>query len=161
MDIIYSVTEGFYRLYYATREVEIARERLVNSEEAYRIAQLKNEAGRIPEGDLLIAELEMSRNRAALLESEGRLTRETDSFVQLIGLEQESEIAVLTDLDYSTFDIDETVAVEEALKNRHELAENELDIRLQEIQVGQGRTPAGIQGRDFRLLRSHRSEHPR
>jgi len=33
MDIIYSVTEGFYTLYRATREVEITQEKLNNSEE--------------------------------------------------------------------------------------------------------------------------------
>jgi len=84
MDIIYSVSQGFYFLYRATRELEIAQEKLNNSEEAYRVAKLKNESGRIPEGDVLIAEVEVGQNRAALLEKEGNLEREKDDFKFLI-----------------------------------------------------------------------------
>ncbi|MFC1537818.1 TolC family protein [Candidatus Latescibacterota bacterium] len=136
MDIIYSVSQGFYSLYRATREVEIALEKLNNSEEAYRVAKLKNESGRIPEGDVLIAEVEVGQNRAALLEREGNLEREKDNFKQLIGLEQDEEIAIITDLKYETFEINPEKAVEEAQKNRLEIYESELDIKLQEISVG-------------------------
>jgi len=54
MDIIYEVTRGFYALYRATREVEITEEKLTNAEEAYRIAEIKAQNGRIPEVDVLI-----------------------------------------------------------------------------------------------------------
>jgi len=84
MDIIYNVTEGFYSLYRATREVEIAKEKLKNSEEAYRIAKLKSETGRIPEGDVLIAEVSAAQNMANLSESKGSLERAKDAFKQLI-----------------------------------------------------------------------------
>jgi outer membrane protein TolC len=135
MDIIYRVTAGFYSLYRASREVEIAREKLKNSDEAYRIAKLKNETGRIPEGDVLIAEVEMSRNRAALLESEGNLEREKDDFSQLIGLDPEEKIRIVTEVKYDTLTVNTDKAVEEALKNRLELAEADMDLSLQGIAV--------------------------
>jgi len=141
MDIIYYVTEGFYSLYRTTREVEIAREKLANSEEAFRIAKLKGEAGRIPEGDVLIAEIEVSQNSAAVLEHEGAFERAKDNFIQLIGLEQDKDIQIITDLKYETFDIDIDKAIEEALKNRLEIHESELAIKLQQIRVDRaGRT---------------------
>lgn len=135
LDIIYRVTEGFYRLYRATREVEIARERLKNSEESYRIATLKHESGRISEGDVLIAEIEMSRNRSSLLEYEGTLERERDEFIQLIGLEEETDIDIVTDLTYETFEIDLDKAIDEALKSRLELREVELRMKLGRIEI--------------------------
>jgi outer membrane protein len=135
MDIIYSVSQGFYSLYRATRELEIALEKLTNSEEAYRIAKLKNESGRIPEGDVLIAEVEVGQNKAALLENEGNLEREKDDFKQLIGLDQDDLITILTDLKYETFEIDQNKAIEEAQKSRFEIYESELNIKLQEISV--------------------------
>ena len=135
MDIIYRVTAGFYSLYRASREVEIAREKLKNSEEAYRVAKLKNETGRIPEGDVLIAEVEMSRNRAALMESEGNLEREKDDFTQLIGLDPGENIRIVTEVRYEPITVDAEKAVEEALKNRLELGEAELALKLQEITV--------------------------
>lgn len=135
MDIIYRVTAGFYSLYRASREVEIAREKLKNSEEAYRIAKLKNETGRIPEGDVLIAEVEMSRNRAALLESEGSLERERDDFTQLIGLDPGENIRIVTEVRYEPITVDVEKAVEEALRNRLELGEADMELKLQEITV--------------------------
>ena len=146
MDIIYQVTNGFYTLYRVTREVEIALEKLKNSEEAYRIAQLKHETGRIPEGDVLIAEIEMSQNKAALLENEGNLEREKDNFKQLIGLEQDKDIQIITNLKYDTFEIDLDKALEEALKNRLEIYESELDIRLQGIEVDRAERQREIKG---------------
>lgn len=135
MNIIYSVTRGFYRFYRATREVEIAREKLKNSEEAYRIAKLKGETGRIPEGDVLIAEVAAAQNRANLSESIGNLEREKDEFKQLIGLDLSEEIQIMTDLKYDTFKIDLSKAIEEASQNRLEIYESELVINLQKIEI--------------------------
>ena len=133
LDIIYQVTESFYAVYRTTREVEIAGEKLKNSEEAYRIAKLKGEAGRIPEGDMLIAEVAAAQNRAALSESDGKLERAKDVLKQLIGLELYDLIQIETDLRYDTFKIDQDGAIEKALRYRLEVYENELDVKLQEI----------------------------
>ncbi len=135
MDIIYQVTEGFYSVYRATREVEIAQEKLKNSEEAFRIAQLKGETGRIPEGDVLIAEVSVAQNRATLSESKGNLERVKDTFKQLIGLSLDEDIQIITDLMYESFEIDLTKAIEEALRNRLEIYESQLNINLQKIKV--------------------------
>jgi outer membrane protein len=135
MDIVYTVTQGFYSLYRAIRAVEIAQEKLHNSEEASRIAQLMFDSGRIPEGDVLIAEIEQSRNMAALLETEGMLEREKDEFRQLIGLDTEEDFGIVTDLGYETFGIDLDTAVSAALENRMELREARLEIELQNISV--------------------------
>lgn len=133
MNIIYNVTAGFYTLYRATRHVEIAHEKLKNSEESYRIARLMAEAGRKPEADVLIAEVALAQNRANLLEMEGDLAREKDSFKQLVGLTLDEEIDIVTDLKYDTFSIDLGKATQEALKNRLELKESQFDIKLQKI----------------------------
>jgi len=146
MDIIYNVTEGFYNLYRATRQVEIAREKLKNSQEAYRIAQLKVETGRIPEGDVLIAEVAAAQNRANLSESEGNLERAKDDFKQLIGLSLDEDIQILTDLKYDTFNIDLNKAINEALKNRLEIYEDKLDIELQEIAVDRAKQEREFKG---------------
>jgi len=146
MDIIYNVTNSFYFLYQAVRTVEIANERLANSEEAFRIAKLKYESGRIPEGDVLIAEVEMSRNRAGLLESKGSLLRLKDRFSQSIGLDAELNFEISADLSYEAVFIDIDKAVGEALKNRLEITETELDIQLQEINVDRARREREFKG---------------
>ncbi len=135
MDIIYQVAEAFYTLYRATRELEIAQERQKNSEEGYRIAKLKGETGRIPVGDVLISEIELAQNRADVLGGRSMLAQAEDAFKQLIGLSLDDDIAIVADLEYETFDIDLTKAIEEGLKNRLEIEEAETIIKLQEISV--------------------------
>lgn len=146
MDIIYVVTRGFYTFYRATREVEITREKLTNSEEAYRIAKLKGETGKIPEGDVLIAEIEVSRNKASLLEKNGGLERVKDEFIQTIGLDQDEDIQIITDLVYETFEIDMDVAIAEAQKNRLEIYESTLDLKLQQIEINRAKRVKELKG---------------
>jgi len=146
MDIVYSVTQGFYVLHRAEREREIAAERLKNSEESYRVAKLKFETGRIPEGEVLIAEVEMSRNRAALLEVEGSLAREREDFLQQVGLEPDTEIRLSVDLRFDPIAADLKKATEEALKNRPEIRESEMDLKLQQISVQRAEREREIKG---------------
>ncbi len=135
LDIVYDVTNAFFGLYRATREVEIAAEQFENSEEAFRIAGLKGETGRIPEGDVLIAEITVARDRAALLENEGNLQRSEDIFKQLIGLDLDENIRISTTLEYDTFRVNTEKAVEQALQNRLELQESKLNVELRKINV--------------------------
>jgi len=146
MDIIFNVTQRFYALYSATRQVEIAREKLKNSEESYRIAKLKLETGRIPEGEVLISEVDMANNRADLLEGEGNLEREKDSFKQTIGLDLIEDIQIITDLQYDSFEINPDKAQEEAIKNRLELKESEYDIELQKIELDRAKRVRELRG---------------
>jgi outer membrane protein len=146
MDIVYEVTEGFYKLYQTVKEEEIAREKLENSEESHRVAVLKSESGRIPRADVLSAEVSVARDRASLLQARNKLLNEEDKFVQLIGLDLYQPVKILTTLDYPTFVIDDRKAVEEALKNRLEIKEGELDIDLQNIELDRSRREREFKG---------------
>ena len=147
MNIIYRVTEGFYGLYKATRVKEIAGEKLKNSEEAYRIAKLKAETGRIPEGDLLIAEVAMSLNKSKFSEYSWKLESEKDNFKQTIGLPIDEKIEIITDLGYDTFLIDQQKALEEGLKNRLELNESDLEIKLKQIELDRAKRENEFKGK--------------
>jgi outer membrane protein len=147
MNIIYNVTQGFYGLYKQIREAEISRDKFKNSEDAYRIAKLKAETGRIPEGDMLIAEVAAAQNSAQLSESLGKQEREKDNFKQFIGLDINQEIKIITDIKYDTFHIDLNKAIEEALKNRLEINESELQIKLQQIQLDRAKREREISGK--------------
>ena len=146
MDIIYEVTRGFYTLYQATREVEITEEKLKNAEEAYRIAEIKAQNGRIPEVDVLITKVDLARSQAFVSESKNNLEREKDSFKQLIGLPLEEEIQIVADLQYETFIIDMDRAIQSALDNRLELNEAKLDIELQKIQLDRAERFSELKG---------------
>ncbi len=145
-DIIYQVTQGFYEVYRGSREVEINSERLLNSEEAYRIAKLKSEAGRIAEVDVFSKEVEVAQNTAELSESEGRLERAKDRFKQLIGMSLFDEFRIITSLEYDTLQIDPGLAIEKALANRREVVESELDIKLRQIDLDRAKREREFKG---------------
>lgn len=146
MDIVYNVTDGFYALYRATREVEINKEKLENSKEAYRIARLKLGAKRIAEAEVLITEVEVEQDKARLSESISNREREKDIFKQLIGLELEQHIDIMTSIQYDTFYIDINTAIEEALNNRLEIEDAEFYIKLQEIEVDRAKRERELKG---------------
>lgn len=146
MDIIYNVTNAFYQVYKASYQLMIATERLSNSKEALRITKLKQEAGDLPEGEILIAEISVAQDEARLLESKGSLEQMKDEFKLLIGLNLNEEIELEAEMDFESFIIDQQKAIEEAKKNRNELQERDIDIKLQEISLDQAKREREFKG---------------
>ena len=146
MDIIFNVTEAFYQVYKAAFELRINQERLVNSKEALRIAKLKQETGNLPEGDLLTAEVIVAQDESRVMENEGILEATYDDFKLLIGLEINDSIELIADMEFDAFIVDMHVAIDEAIQNRMEIAENELNIELQGIEVKRAKREREFKG---------------
>ena len=147
IDIIYRVTRVFYQVFRSTREVEIAQEKLSNSEEALRVARLKSSAGRIPEGDVLIQEVTAAEDRAALAERRGDLERNKDELKQLIGISLYESVKVVADLKYDSLTVDPEEAIRRALANRLEMREAELDCELGKINLDRARRVREVSGK--------------
>jgi len=146
MDIVYEVTQEFYALYRFLKQVEIAREKLKNSDESFRIAKLKSKGGRIAQGDVMSAEVSFAQNKAAYIKTINQLQNEENKFKQLVGIDLNQKIGILTNLEYKPLVIDEQKAVDEALRNRLELKETDMDIKLQEIAVDRAKREREFKG---------------
>ncbi len=146
MDIVYNVTVGFYQVYKLAYEHKINQERLENSKEAYRITRLKQETGNLPEGELLIAEITIAQNEVRVMESAGKLAAAQDNFKLLIGLDLEEEIELDAEMEFEAFLIDLQTAIHQALQNRMEIQEKNLDIELQEIQIKRAKRERELKG---------------
>jgi outer membrane protein TolC len=146
MDIVYDVTQEFYALYRSKKQVEIALEKLRNSEESFRIAKLKSEGGRMAQGDVMSAEVSVAQNKAAYLKAINQMQNDEDQFKQLIGLDLDHKIGIITNLEYKPVLIDEQKATSEALKNRLEIKETEMDINLMKIEVDRAKRVREFQG---------------
>lgn len=146
MDIIYNVTAAFYQVYKTAFELRINQDRLINSKEAFRIAKLKQESGSLPEGDLLTAEIIVAQDESRVMESQGILDAAYDDFKLLIGLELNDSIALVADMEFEAFIIDMQVAIDEAIQNRMEISENEINIELQEIEVKRAKREREFKG---------------
>jgi outer membrane protein TolC len=146
MDIVYLVTQEFYQLYKATEQVNIAREKLENAMESYRIAVLKSETGRIPKADVLSAEVSVARDQANLLRSKNMLANQEDELKHLVGMELQQPVKIITDLQYVTFVIDDEQAIQQALNNRLEIKEDNLNIQLQQIEIERAKRERELKG---------------
>lgn len=147
MDIVYNVTQSFYDVYEAAYEHTINQERLRNSREAYRITKLKQETGNLPEGENLIAEIAVAQDEARVMESEGNLEAAKDEFKLLIGLDLKEDIELEAEMEFETFLIDLQTAIDEALRNRMEIQERNLDINLQDIEIRRAKREREFKGK--------------
>jgi outer membrane protein len=87
------------------------------------------------QGDVMSAEVSVAQNKAAYLKAINQMQNEEDRFKQLIGLDLDGIIGIETNLEYKPILIDELKATDEALNNRFEIKETEMDINLQKIEV--------------------------
>jgi outer membrane protein TolC len=146
MDIVYNVTSAFYQVYRTAFENRINLDKLANSKEAYRIAKMKMEMGNLPEGDLLTSEIIVGQDESRLLESQGKLEATYDDFKLLIGLDISESIELVADMEFESFLINMQKAIEEAIRNRMEIQENDINIQLQEIEIKRAKREREVKG---------------
>ena len=146
MDIVYNVTSAFYQVYRTAFEHNINRDKLANSKEAFRIAKMKMEMGNLPEGDLLTTEIIVGQDESRLLESQGRLDAAHDDFKLLIGLAVNDSIELVADPEFESFPIDMQKAIDEAIRNRMEIRENDINIQLQQIEINRAKREREVKG---------------
>lgn len=146
LDIIHNVTTNFYNLLKAQKQFEIDSSQVEQSENAYRIANLKQQAGLLAEVDVLRLEVDLAnaRNRAAA--SQANLQQTEDAFKVQIGLPIMESIAVTSGLSYRLIDVTPQRALQEALSRRTELRTDEIDIELGEISVRETDSQKAIKG---------------
>lgn len=135
LDVIYQVTQAFYELYRAVRELEIAREELKQQQEAYDLARKKFNAGLIPEVEALQAEVDLAQSQNRVFSAETAVQRAADIFKQAIGMPLSEQVTVQADMRYKPVTVDLDRALEYGLAHRSELRELEIEKRLQEINV--------------------------
>ncbi len=135
LDIVYSVTTGFYNLYRSQQQVDIDSAQVEQSRSAYRIGRLKYQAGLLPEVEVLRLEIDLANARNTLEASRALLERNADQFKLLVGLAQEEEIRVIADITWTPIEISLEKAMKEALARRTELHSDEINIELSRLNV--------------------------
>ncbi len=149
LDIIYNVTTNYYNLLRSQRQAEIDREQVKQSENAYRIAGLKQQAGLLPEVEVLRLEVELANARNSAATSAANLMQNEDAFKILIGLPIEDSVQVAAELDYRPIAVSVERALSEALKHRTELRSDEINVQLRELNVRETDAQSEIKGELF------------
>ncbi len=146
LDIVYNVTEYFYNLYTATRELEIATENVRQQQELTDLAQKKYKAGLIPEVEAIQAEVDYTDSRNDKLAAEAAIERVADQFKQLIGLPLDENIGVMTTFDFTKIEVDSKIALQMALEQRAEIRLNEVDVELAKLQIRERKAERNFNG---------------
>ncbi|MCK6557842.1 TolC family protein [candidate division KSB1 bacterium] len=146
LDIIYNVTSAFYNLFRLQQQLAIDQAQAQQSENAFHLARLKQQAGLFPELEVLRLEVEMANARNTLANSRANLQRTEDSFKLLIGLPMEDSVRVVTELTYRPIQVVLERALAEALQRRTELRSDEIAVQLSEISVAETDAASEITG---------------
>ena len=128
------------------RQLEISKQRMNNSLEAYKLAKLKYDAGIIPEVQALQLEVDKAQSEANYINAQSALEGAKDNFKQLIGLNINDDIEVTANVEYKSFEIDLNKAIQEGLKNRSEVRENEINVELGKISVNRASRQTEFKG---------------
>ena len=145
-DIVYSVTSSFYRLYQAKKNVEIAEEKVKQTEVSYSTAMNKYKAGLIAEVEALQLEVDLASSNNELLNSKQNYNEIKDNFKILIGLNLDEDIDASAVLEYNPITIDENAAVEFALNNNTDLYNMDADIELSNLNIDEVDSRGNISG---------------
>ncbi len=122
LDLMYSVTEGFYRSYAFQEQRIIQADRVRQQEVSWSTAMRKYKAGLIAEVDALQFEVDLAAARNDLLSAENSLLSRINNFKLLIGLPLADSISLaLSDTTFHGLEIPLDRAIAEAKRTRVDL----------------------------------------
>jgi outer membrane protein TolC len=146
LDLVYRVTDAFYRLVERTERMAIDREKVGRQEAIYQTTSNKFKAGLIAEVDAMQAEVELIQYRNDLKRSEGALAEQEAAFRQLVGLPTDISMRAVAELvpAFKPVAVDKALAM--ALQNRSELVEQAITIEEQKITIRQIDARVAVKG---------------
>ncbi len=139
-DISVQSTQLFFNLLLAQVNMVVAKNNMANNDTIYQLSQGRYNLGKIAENELLKLELNLMNSRQAVAQAELDLetsTLELRSYTGLIGSEP---LSLVLPNDLPTFEVDEEVAVNQALANRAEAVAFERSLKEAEREVASARS---------------------
>ncbi|MBD3411033.1 MAG: hypothetical protein GF419_12615 [Ignavibacteriales bacterium] len=134
-DIVFRVTSAFYAAYQAGRRLDIAREKLEQTEASFETGRNKFKAGLVPESEALQLEVEYAASRNEVLDAETRVSDALNELKLALGMEIEEPIDVVAEIEFAPVEIDRERAIAFALERRPEIENARDNVRLQELEV--------------------------
>jgi outer membrane protein len=125
-----SVTQAFYDVYQAQKDLVISQEEYDNRTKSYDIIKNKVDAGLVAKEEFFQAELDMLTSKSSLQNNKVSLENMLDNFKQLLGVSLDEEITVLAEISVTPVQVDMKKALSLGLANRMELRQRQIDIEV-------------------------------
>jgi len=130
-----NVTQFFYNVFMAQKNLAIAQEELVNTQKSYDIIRNKVDAGLAAKEEFYQAELNLSTSKSGLQNSEVAYENAKDELKLYLGMDLYEDILVLADIAANPVKVDMDLAIENGLSSRMELRQREIDIETSQFDM--------------------------
>ena len=130
-----NVTQFFYNVFMAQKNLTIAQEELVNTQKSYDIISNKVDAGLAAKEEFYQAELNLSTSKSGLQNSEVAYENAKDELKLYLGMDLYEDILVLADIAANPVKVDMDLAIENGLSSRMELRQREIDIETSQFDM--------------------------
>lgn len=117
----FQVTESFYNLILAGELLNLSQESYAQMERHLLQVEERYENGLASKFDLLRARVELANLKPQLIRSRNSLTLAENRFKSLLGFPSRTEVRPQGELKYEATEIELSLAIEEALRNRPEI----------------------------------------
>jgi outer membrane protein TolC len=123
-----NVTQFFYNVYMAQKDLTIAQEELVNTQKSYEIIINKVQAGLAAKEEQYQAELNLATSKSSLQNSTVSYENAKDQLKLYLGMDLFQDILVLADVSANPIPVDLDKAIDNGLSYRMELRQREIDV---------------------------------
>jgi outer membrane protein TolC len=130
-----NTTNAFYDLVQGIRQLDIQKQRLEQSTAALDLAKRKFEIGLIAEVQALRLEVEKLRAEATYAQAATSIESQRDALRQMLGMEMSAPLEISTDVNYTLYPVDETMAVSTALSRRTDMEEAQIRNRIEKLDL--------------------------
>ena len=140
-EVIYSASHSYYDVLLNQHLLQISADAVRSADAHLNDVRQKRRGGVASDFDVLRAEVELSNFKAELIQNKNAIDISKASLLKVMGVSQDSEVALSDELDYSAFKMSMEQAVETAYRNRPDLFSRQFDIKLQKelLNIAQSR----------------------
>lgn len=128
LNIEKSVTQQFYAVYQAQKNLTIAKDAFKNQEANYTLVKDKVEAGLLKKEELFQAEVNFASSRSDLYNKEIDLENTKDNFKQALGIDLDRDFLILANVSADKLEVEMKQAVQYGLLQRMELRQKEISM---------------------------------
>jgi outer membrane protein TolC len=130
-----NVTQFFYNVFMSQKNLEIAKEELVNTQKSYDIIKNKVDAGLAAKEELYQAELNLSTSKSSLQNSEVSFENAKDQLKLYLGMDLYEDVIVLADVTSNPVNVDLDKAIDNGLNSRMEIRQREIDVETSQFDM--------------------------
>jgi outer membrane protein len=130
-DVIYAASHSYYDVLLDQHLVQITADAVRSAQAHLEDVEKKRQGGVASGFDVLRAEVELSNFQAELIRNKNTINVAKTNLLKVMGVSQDSDIALADELNYSPLEMTAEKAVEAAYRNRPDLFDREFNIRYQ------------------------------